>query len=282
MKRVTIAAVLILAACQSGVVPETTTTTTTTTPTTTATSVPEAGGQTAIYVMFEGYPVAPGPFLAAVSRPGANDLEDALSALLEGVTAGEAGMGLSSAIPVGTRLLRVEVAEGVASVDLSREFDSGGGSLSMMARVTQVVYTATRFAGVDAVRFLIDGSPLEVLGGEGLIIDGPQTRDDWSGLTPPILVETPPWGSTVGHRIEIAGSAELESGSLSYAVVDADGLIIDEGDMSTTPGLRSSFSTIVNLDEIPHPGIGSVILWEWAPGGSQRHVVEYPLTLQGP
>ncbi|MFZ0015244.1 MAG: GerMN domain-containing protein [Acidimicrobiia bacterium] len=235
--------------------------------------------ESAIYLFFEGYPVAPGPYLAAVSRPGIEDLDAALGALLEGATPEEAAMGLSSTIPDGTQLLGVEVADGVAFVDLSSEFESGGGSLSMMGRVAQIVYTATRFDDVGSVRFLLDGSSLDVLGGEGLIIDEPQTRSAWTDLVPPILIEEPLWGSTVGREIDFTGSAELVSGTVSYVVVDADGLIIHEGEVASNPGERSEYATSIVLEDVPHPGTGSIIVWEWAEDGSQRHVLEYPLNL---
>lgn len=245
--------------------------------TTTVTSIPES--EVGIYLFFEGYPVEPGPYLAAVSRMGITDLQGALSALLEGASEVETAMGLSSTIPAGTELLGVEVSEGVAHVDLSGEFETGGGSLSMMGRVAQVVYTATRFDGIQSVRFLLEGTPLDVLGGEGLIIDEPQTRAAWVDLIPPILVDEPLWGSTHGTELTFSGSATLDSGLISFVVVDADGLIVHEGEIPSTPGETVEFSENVMIDEIPHPGIGSIIVWEWAPDGTQRHVVEYPLAL---
>jgi len=282
--------VLVLASCQSEAEPDDTTTllatttsavpsTSTVTADSTTTSFPTPPVERAAYLFFEGYPVAPGPYLAAVSRPGIGDLRETLTALLGSVTAAEAAMGLSSTIPEGTELLGVEISEGVALIDLSREFESGGGSLSMMGRVAQVVFTATGFDGVDSVRFALEGDPIDVLGGEGLIIEEPQTRSDWLDLIPPILIEAPLWGSTVGNEIAISGTAELESGTVSYVIVDADGLIVVEGEIATTPGQRSEFATSVVLEEIPHPGMGSLIVWEWAPEGSQQHVLEYPLTL---
>jgi hypothetical protein len=202
-----------------------------------------------------------------------------LTALLDGPTEDETATGLSSTIPEGTELLGVEVSEGVAYVDLSREFETGGGSLSMMGRVAQVVYTATRVEGVDSVRILLDGSPLDVLGGEGLIIDQPQARSDWTSLIPPILMEEPLWGSMVGNEIEIAGTAELDSGTVSFVIVDADGLIVHEGEIESIPGQRDEFGASFVLEDLVRPGKGSIIVWEWAPDGSQQHVLEYPLTL---
>ncbi len=285
---ISLVVVFVLTSCQSDTIPDQTTTlppatTSTVTATsslaTTTTTVPITATESAIYLFFEGYPVAPGPYLAAVSRHGVDDLDEALTALLEGATADEAAMGLSSTIPEGTELLGVEVSNGIAYVDLSGEFESGGGSLSIMGRVAQVVYTATRFDEVDSVRFQLEGAPLDVLGGEGLIIDEPQARSTWTDLIPPILIEEPPWGSTVGRNIAIAGTAELESGTVSFVIVDAEGLIIHEGDIGSTPGERSEFATNITLEEIPNQGRGSIIVWEWMSDGSQRHVIEYPVTL---
>jgi Sporulation and spore germination/Immunoglobulin-like domain of bacterial spore germination len=255
---------------------------TTSTPSATTTSttmLPPVGEEAPVYFFFQGYPVEPGPYVVPVARPVGDDIEEALRALLEGVTEAEAGMGLSSTIPEGTSLLGVDVADGVAAVDLSRQFESGGGSLSMMGRVAQVVYTATSFGDVEAVRFLLEGVAIEFLGGEGLIIDEPQTRADYLDLTPAILVEEPLWGSTIASPVTISGQALTDSGSVSYVLVDADGLIIAEGETAVTPGQRSQFHTTLDIGDIPHPGLGSIIVFELAEDGTQIHVLEYPLEI---
>ena len=64
---------------------------------------------------------------------------------------------MSSAIPAGTRLLGLTIKDGVATVDLSSEFESGGGSASATIRLGQVVYTLTQFPTVKSVVFQIDG-----------------------------------------------------------------------------------------------------------------------------
>ncbi len=49
-------------------------------------------------------------------------------------------------------------------------FATGGGSFSMLARVAQVVFTATQFSTVERVVLLLEGRPIEALGGEGLVL----------------------------------------------------------------------------------------------------------------
>lgn len=75
-------------------------------------------------------------------------------------------------------MLGINVEDGVATVDLSGEFDDGGGTASMRARLAQLVYTVTRFPTIDAVALQLDGAPVEVLSSEGLVLDSPQARDD--------------------------------------------------------------------------------------------------------
>ncbi|MBN2847519.1 MAG: GerMN domain-containing protein [Coriobacteriia bacterium] len=110
----------------------------------------------------------------------------ALRELIAGPTAAEKTTwpAISSAIPEGTELLGVTVANGVAKVDFSSEYASGGGTFSVTARIAQVVYTLSEFPTVDAVEFYINGTRVEVFSSEGLILDGPQRAEDYWDLLP--------------------------------------------------------------------------------------------------
>ena len=91
---------------------------------------------------------------------------------------------ISTAIPEGSELLGLTIDDGIAKVDLSEEFESGGGTFSVTARLAQVVYTLEQFETIDAVEFYIEGELVEVFSSEGLILDGPQGLDDFSDLLP--------------------------------------------------------------------------------------------------
>jgi germination protein M len=91
---------------------------------------------------------------------------------------------LSSAIPENTKLLGVTIEDGIAKVDFSKEFESGGGTFSVTARLAQVVYTLCEFPTIDAVEFYIEGEKVDVFSSEGLIIDGPQYPEDYYDLLP--------------------------------------------------------------------------------------------------
>ena len=218
-----------------------------------------------------------------VARPVSGDAvaAGALDGLFEGPSAEEQEIGLSTAIPAGTELLGVDIDDRIATVDLSSEFGSGGGSLSMMARVAQVVFTVTQFPTVDAVDFEIEGEPVTALGGEGLLIEDPQTRADWEELAPAILVESPLPFAEVSSPLEITGTANTFEAAFRINVTDGEGLIVyDEPAMATSgSGTRGTFDVTADF-EVPRPGQGALIVFEEsAQDGSQVNLVEIPLQI---
>jgi hypothetical protein len=137
-------------------------------------------------------------------------VRNALAELLEGPTDSERTAGLHTEIPDGTTLRDVNLATGLATVDLSRDYEGGGGTLSMTARLAQVIFTATQFDNVDEVLFWLDGAPVEFFGGEGIMLsEAQQRRDvDWS-LTKGIIIDTPLPGATVTSPITVTGEADV-------------------------------------------------------------------------
>ncbi len=115
-----------------------------------------------------------------VARSGS--LEDRVAAqvraLADGPTPAEMEEGLATTVPEGTRLLGASLEDGVLTVDLSREFGTGGGTASMLGRLNQVYYTLSQPADVRAVSLEVEGRPLRVLGGEGIIVDSVWVRDE--------------------------------------------------------------------------------------------------------
>jgi spore germination protein GerM len=89
----------------------------------------------------------------------------------------------STVIPSGTHLNSLHVAKDKIYVDLSREFEQGGGSTSMIYRVAQILYTATSLDSKAKVFLSVEGHPLDErhpLGGEGLILRQPITRQEFT------------------------------------------------------------------------------------------------------
>jgi len=100
-------------------------------------------------------------------------LLDTLKFLFEGPSSSEEEKQITSAIPGNVRVLNVTVKDGIATIDLSSNFAEGVGKELMLARVYQIVYTATQFETVKAVKILIEGKTVTNLAGEGVDISKP-------------------------------------------------------------------------------------------------------------
>jgi spore germination protein GerM len=102
-----------------------------------------------------------------------------LKAAFEKMLQGSTDPTLTSTIPANTKLQELKIQPDGIHVDLSSEFTTGGGSTAMMGRVAQVIYTATTLDPNASVWISIDNKPLDVLGGEGLVLDQPMTRQEF-------------------------------------------------------------------------------------------------------
>jgi Sporulation and spore germination/L,D-transpeptidase catalytic domain/Putative peptidoglycan binding domain len=99
-----------------------------------------------------------GEQLAKVTRPGATPA-DAVRQLVAGPRAAEIRRGFRTYVPAGTPINRVTVAGGLATVDLGATFTSGN-SMSLLARLSQLVRTLTGLQGATKVQLLINGAPV--------------------------------------------------------------------------------------------------------------------------
>jgi hypothetical protein len=205
-----------------------------------------------------------------------------MHALLEGPTADESGeREITSAVPAGSRLLGLTIEDGVATVDLSSEFESGGGSLSVFVRLGQVVYTLTQFPTVDTVRFEIDGQPVTVFSSEGVVLDGPVGREQYADLLPMIFVDRPAYGAAIGNPARVTGSANVFEASFLIMLLDAEGRpILETPAMATCgTGCRGTFDVTLAY-WVPEAGWGTLRVWEAsAMDGSPQNVREYPVWL---
>jgi len=105
-------------------------------------------------------------------------LSETLQTLFRGANSSESGKGLRSLIPTGTKLLSATVKNGVASINLSDEFQFNQyGIEGYLGQLSQVVFTATTFPTVTSVQFLIEGQRREYLGAEGVWIGTPLSRE---------------------------------------------------------------------------------------------------------
>lgn len=123
-----------------------------------------------------------GEELQAVVRPlgeGEDPAKAAARELMRGPNFKETNSGIFSEIPRKAKVLKISKENGILAVDFNRELARyGGGSARAQGLIAQIVYTFTEIPGVSKVRILVAGKGEVVLGGEGLVIDKPLSRED--------------------------------------------------------------------------------------------------------
>jgi hypothetical protein len=233
-------------------------------------STPVLAATVRVYFYLGGEPGSDG--LVPVERSVGSDdpVSGAMAALLAGPTTTEVGdHTITSAIPDGSRLLGLAVTDGVATVDLSREYESGGGSLSMFVRLGQVV-------------FKIEGQPVSVFSGEGIVLDRPQTRADSEGVLPAIFVAQPVYGGSLGNPGRIIGTANVFEAQFRLTLLDAGGTTIaDVPAMAACgTGCRGAFDVTVSYT-VDRAQTGTLRVWDGSmKDGRPVDVREYPVGLE--
>lgn len=185
----------------------------------------------------------------------------AMKALLAGPSPAELASGLTTSVPAGTKLLGISIKKGVATVDLTSQYQSGGGSLSMKARLAQVVYTLTQFPTVRAVLFHLDGEPVNVFSGEGIVLDHPVGRKDYEDLLPVITVDKPAAGERVTSPVDVSGSANVFEANVTVKVLDQTGKVVGHTFTTATcgTGCRGTYSVPVTF-QVAHEQPGTIVV----------------------
>jgi len=265
-------AVLLLAACGGGsetAAPTGTTADTDSAPGATPTE-PALEPVTSFGVFFlRGGKVAPS-YRAVPETEGVGTA--ALNALLAAPTAEESGLGVSTAIPDGTKLLGLQVADGTATVDFSPEFDALRLPASMDASLAQIAFTLTQFSTVQRVWVAVQGEPV---GSQS----APLTRESLPDFTPLILVEHPALEETVTSPVAISGTASVFEATLRVRLEGPDGEKLWEEMVTASEGApgRGTFAV-----EVPFAATGPGKIAAFSPSakdGSEQHTFEVEVEL---
>jgi len=206
-----------------------------------------------------------------------------LEALLDSGSITDAYPQISSAIPPATKLLGISVKDGIATVDLSREFASGGGSASSFLRLGQVVYTLTQFSTVRSVSFQVEGQTVTTFGPEGIVLEGPQRRADFRDQLPTMFVDRPAFGAAANNPARITGSADVFEAAFRIALLDGSGKVIVDQHAMATCGAgcepRGTFDVTLQYD-VPKAQWGTLrVYYGSAKDGSPQDIRDYPVWL---
>lgn len=216
----------------------------------------------------------------AVSGDRSGETRAALEELVGRPTDRESTAGLTTQVPQGTEILDFKIDEsGLATVDLSSSFESGGGSLSMSARLAQVVFTATQEPVVTGVELLIDGERLEALGGEGLLVEHPTSRTDFASFMPEILVTSPAVGDDATNPVLITGENRTFEGTVNFGIETSDGALLREGFTTGVggTGLWGPFTGELSYIAPADAALVLVVYEISAEDGTHVNVIEIPL-----
>lgn len=216
---------LVAAGCSSTPSTAPTTTSSTAPSSSTSTSLPT---RTTVYALY----FLRGSYLGVVHRSAPTTpavATAAVEALVGGLRPEEATLGLTSAIPAGTKLLSLTITSGTATVDLNDAFATPAAPGAELARVAQVVYTVTQFPTVKSVAFEVDGSTPATFASGAVSLRNPIGRSDVLGALPAILVETPAPGDTLHGTVRLSGLANVFEAQFHMKLLDADGkVLLDE------------------------------------------------------
>jgi hypothetical protein len=208
----------------------------------------------------------------AVEPPGV--ARGAMEALLAGPDDFEAGLGITGEMPAGTRLLGVDVAGGVATVDLTGEF-LVETDVPLVLRVAQVVFTLTQFPTVDRVTIQVESSTVPTIGADAIPVVEVD-RSDFEEQTPFILVESPAPGAAVTAPISVTGLSNTFEANVQYEVTDADGAVLDDGFTTATAG-TGTWGTFEISTDVPAGDVLVTVFQESAEDGSRRDVYSVPV-----
>ena len=99
----------------------------------------------------------------------------AIKELIKAPSDWEKKKGLSSEIPSVTKILSVREGANNILIDLSSDFESGGGAESTYIRVKQLIKTAQANTKTPVYLYL-NGRQADVIGGEGIMLKQPLTE----------------------------------------------------------------------------------------------------------
>lgn len=207
----------------------------------------------------------------------------AVRALLQGPNEGElrASPALFTSIPGSTQLLGLTIDAGVATVNLSKEFDTEHEAQSDRQRLAQVTFTLTQFASVTGVRFEIEGAPVTTFGTEGLSLAQPVTRTSFPGQLPAIFVDRPAWGGVLGNPARLVGLADVFEAQFHFRILDAAGHSIADGSIKAScgTGCLGTFDATIPYT-VSAAAWGTLQMYELsAANSSVVNLTEYPVWL---
>ena len=100
----------------------------------------------------------------------------AVKSLINGPNKNEQGHGVYTEVPSGTKLISLDETSSRVTINLSVDFENGGGTDSLYKRLFQLIKTAKMNTNLP-VYLQINGKQADVIGGEGIMLSQPLNED---------------------------------------------------------------------------------------------------------
>ncbi len=204
--------------------------------------------------------------------PGTDGPRAALDALLGRPNKVEKDNGFTTELQTNVEIRGFGVADGIATVDLSRTFET----YNTRPQVAQVVFTLTQFPEVKKVRFLIEGQP------NGATGVPPMDRADVADKAPPILVEAPLPGTIAsGGSLAVSGTVPVAVTAVTWRLEGGDGPPLATGTLTVAPIPRDkTYARATGTVTLPAPTTYSGPAWlTFDTGAAGAPAVRVPLLL---
>jgi len=211
--------------------------------------------------------------------------EVARAALTELISGVPATVGASKVLPADTKILGINIEQGLATVDFSAEvLKANVGSSGEALGIASIVNTLTEFPTIQKVAFTVDGSQekgMDWWGHVGLY-EQPFQRDVSHVFEPAIWVNSSVKDQLVTSPIKISGSARVFEATVSFRLRDSSGTVIAEGFTTASEGApgRGDYHGELAFTA-SGPGKGQVEVFEAsAKDGSDTNKVIIPVQWQ--
>lgn len=107
---------------------------------------------------------------------GEKRLNYAIKELLKGPNIIEKTAGAYTEIPSNTKLLGIKSKEGKIIINLSSDFQYGGGTDSIYSRMMQLIKTSIDNSDNKKIYLYLNGKQIKFIGGEGIMVTQPLTE----------------------------------------------------------------------------------------------------------
>lgn len=213
------------------------------------------------------------------------NVEVARAALNELISGTPVTAGASRVMPADTKILGINIAQGLATVDFSAEvLKANVGSSGEALGIASIVNTLTEFPTIQKVAFTVDGSKekgMDWWGHVGLY-EQPFQRDLSNVFEPAIWVTSPVRDQVITSPVKIAGNARVFEATVSYRLRDSSGTVIAQGHTMAAEGApgRGDYSAKLAFTA-SGPGRGQIEVFEAsAKDGSDTNKVIIPVQWQ--